>query len=149
MRTYVFDLDGTLADCQHRLKYIDKSLPKKDRDYAKFYEECINDTPIWPVINLLNDLELSNNIIIVTARSDECRELTLQWLEAHCIEWNRLIFAREEGDYREDSILKQKVLDQLRADGVEISMVFDDRKRVVDMWRANGVSCAQVAEGDF
>jgi len=28
-------------------------------------------------------------------------------------------------------------------------MAFDDRNRVVATWRANGVPCAQVAEGDF
>lgn len=28
-------------------------------------------------------------------------------------------------------------------------MTFDDRDRVVAMWRRNGVVCAQVAPGDF
>jgi hypothetical protein len=25
----------------------------------------------------------------------------------------------------------------------------DDRQRVVDMWRSNGLTCLQVAEGNF
>ena len=30
-----------------------------------------------------------------------------------------------------------------------VDMVFDDRQQVVDMWRANGLTCFQVAEGNF
>lgn len=30
-----------------------------------------------------------------------------------------------------------------------VQMVFEDRARVVDMWRKRGVLCAQVAPGDF
>jgi len=28
-------------------------------------------------------------------------------------------------------------------------MVFDDRQQVVDMWRQNGLTCFQVADGNF
>jgi hypothetical protein len=31
----------------------------------------------------------------------------------------------------------------------EIFAVFDDRQQVVDMWRDNGLTVFQVAEGDF
>ena len=34
-------------------------------------------------------------------------------------------------------------------DRARLVMVFDDRDRVVNMWRRNGVVCAQVAPGDF
>ena len=30
-----------------------------------------------------------------------------------------------------------------------VAMVFDDRQQVVDMWRYNGLTCFQVADGDF
>ena len=29
------------------------------------------------------------------------------------------------------------------------SIVLDDRKQVVDMWRSLGLTCLQVADGDF
>ena len=28
-------------------------------------------------------------------------------------------------------------------------IIFDDRQSVVDMWRARGLTCFQVAKGDF
>ena len=34
-------------------------------------------------------------------------------------------------------------------DRARLVAVFEDRKRVVDMWRENGVTCYQVAPGDF
>lgn len=35
MKYIVFDIDGVLADCSHRLKYIQG----KDKDYDKFYSK--------------------------------------------------------------------------------------------------------------
>jgi hypothetical protein len=32
---------------------------------------------------------------------------------------------------------------------VEVLCVFDDRDKVVKMWRENGINCFQVAPGDF
>jgi hypothetical protein len=37
--------------------------------------------------------------------------------------------------------LKEKWLKQAIKQGKEIEMVFDDRKKVVDMWRRNGIFC--------
>ena len=31
----------------------------------------------------------------------------------------------------------------------DVFAVFDDRQQVVDMWRSNGLTCFQVADGDF
>lgn len=36
-----------------------------------------------------------------------------------------------------------------RNDQFDPSLAIDNRRRVVDMWRAEGLVCAQVAEGDF
>jgi len=44
------------------------------------------------------------------------------------------------------------LLDQLikdRPGGVEIGGVFEDRKQVVDMYRARGLRVFQVADGNF
>jgi hypothetical protein len=56
---------------------------------------------------------------------------------------------RSDNDYRADFIVKEELLAQLRADGYNPVMAFDDRQQVVDMWRENGLICAQVAKGDF
>ena len=48
-----------------------------------------------------------------------------------------------------DDKLKQMWLDQLFTDKSDIVCVFDDRQKVVDMWRGNGLNVFQVADGNF
>ena len=141
---YVFDLDGTLADCSHRLHFIEK----QPKDWTGFFAACAEDKPIEHMVGLAADLfEGGYQIVFVSGRSDECRDDTERWLERY-LELAPL-YMRKAGDYRADDIIKIELLAQLRADGYEPIMVFDDRKRVVDAWRSAGVPCAQVAPGDF
>ena len=56
---------------------------------------------------------------------------------------------RKAGDYRPDAKVKEELLTQVKADGYEPILAFEDRERVVDMWRRNGIQCCQVAPGDF
>ena len=56
---------------------------------------------------------------------------------------------RPEGDYRPDYQVKQEMLNSLKAEGFEVLFTVDDRKQVVDMWRRNGITCLQCAEGNF
>ena len=50
--------------------------------------------------------------------------------------------------YMKDSDLKQMWLDT-HIDKDDVFAVFDDRQQVVDMWRQNGLTTFQVADGDF
>jgi hypothetical protein len=56
---------------------------------------------------------------------------------------------RPEGERREDCEVKRELLAQIRADGYNPVMVFEDRDRVVAMWREEGLRCLQVAPGNF
>jgi len=142
---YLFDIDGTLADCSHRLHHIQKS-PK---DWRAFFAACDDDAPIAPVISLLLALfDADHTIVYVSGRSDECRALTHDWMMRHSLP-DAPLYMRKEGDYRNDDIVKGELLDQILADGFNPVMAFDDRDRVVKMWRDRGIHCAQVASGDF
>lgn len=145
MRCYIFDIDGTIADCGHRLPHIQKT-PK---DWRAFFAACSDDAPIPHVIELAQDLaENGAAIVYVSGRSDECREATMDWLSLHDLPAGSL-YMRKAGDHRNDDILKGELLANLLADGFKPVMAFDDRNRVVATWRAHGVPCAQVADGDF
>ena len=57
---------------------------------------------------------------------------------------------RDEGDYTPDDELKaQWYENMLIEDRHRIKGVFDDRDRVVKMWRSKGLTCFQVGYGDF
>lgn len=145
MKCYLFDIDGTIADCSHRIHHI-QGTPK---DWNAFFAGCKDDKPINHVIDLLVTLfDAGKDIVLVSGRSDQCRAATLDWLDRHGIP-DFPLYMRKEGDHRDDSIIKLELLAQLRADGFDPVMAFDDRDRVVKAWRSAGIPCAQVAEGNF
>ncbi len=95
---FIFDLDGTLADCSHRTHYC----KGPNKNYRKFFEECSNDKPIEDVIEILTELQTADacpDIIICSGRSDEVKYQTELWLCREGIGYNAL-FMRKAGDYR-------------------------------------------------
>ena len=56
---------------------------------------------------------------------------------------------RWEKNYEPDDVLKFDMLKQLKEDGYNPTIVFDDRDSVVRMWRRMGLKCLQVQKGDF
>jgi hypothetical protein len=142
---YLFDIDGTLADCSHRIGHITGDK----KDWRAFFAACDGDNPIQHIVGLCQTLsDADQEIVYVSGRSDECRELTLEWLARHQLP-DAPLYMRKAGDHRPDDLVKGELLDAVIADGWAPVMAFDDRDRVVAMWRARGIPCAQVASGDF
>jgi hypothetical protein len=141
-----FDLDGTLCNIEHRLHFI-QSKPK---DWPAFFRACVDDTPVWPMINLARHLPDGWTIEVWSGRSDEVREQTMIWLARHGLGngYISTLRMRKAGDYRADNIVKGEWFDALPVDQ-RPALAFDDRQQVVDMWRSRGVICCQVAPGDF
>ena len=149
---YIFDIDGTLADGSHRVHHIETS-PK---DWETYFSLCADDAPIEPVIKTMHDLYWSGaEIRWFSGRSDVVRHRTIGWLVQHtCFTFSYIteqrLRMRPAGDHCDDPILKRRFLDEMHpADRARLVAVFDDRTRVVQMWRDAGIRCFQVAPGDF
>lgn len=141
----ISDLDGTLANIDHRLHHIQKENP----DYEAFYNEVYKDEPIQPLINLLQALNERYVIAIVTGRSEVCRSATALWLDKHRVPYQNLIM-RPKGNHAQDHILKKRmVCDHEGKLLFPAQLVIEDRARVVEMWRDMGLTCLQVAKGDY
>lgn len=144
----ICDLDGTIADCEHRRHYI-ISAPK---NWDAFYGGCSDDTPIKSIIRLVNLFHKDGvEIVYVSGRRASCEAATLEWLSKHGLPQGKL-FIRAEGDYRQDYIVKEEILDTKILTNIHISDILfalDDRNQVVNMWRKRGIKCLQVADGDF
>lgn len=105
----IFDLDGTLADCEHRRHFVDPNKnphyvarfpdimkcnvftepvwlhedtgEKFKPDWKAFYEACDLDKPIEPVIKVFNELIHKNtNIEIWSGRCESVKDKTIDWL---------------------------------------------------------------------
>ena len=151
---YIFDLDGTLALIGHRRHYVER--PRGEQDWKAFYAACDNDEPNEPVIDTMERLRESGaDIWIFSGRSDEVREKTIQWLanQTSFMTWDLdgpMLTMRQGGDYTPDDVLKKRWFDDmLISDKARLVAVFEDRDRMVKMWRDAGVPCFQVATGEF
>lgn len=87
-------------------------------------------------------------IVIMSGRDESCRDLTAKSLDAAAV-WVDEMFMRPEKDMRPDNIVKAELFDKYVRDNFDVKFVLDDRNQVVDMWRAMGLTCLQVAPGDF
>jgi len=191
----IFDLDGTLANCEHRRHFVDpersvnhikgsegkyfnvftKEIWKPD--WKSFYDDCDKDTPIIPVWRMFVDrldMGLIKNIQIWSGRCESSREKTEAWLMRNLSPIGKcklpMIKMRPIGDSTPDDQLKERWLDEYLADmwprlpkvtqdneGTvyrrkdPMEYVFDDRPKVVRMWRRRGIfvfNCCQHDE-DF
>ena len=134
-KAVIVDIDGTVSHRSNREIY----------DYSK----VIHDTPDQKVIEVVNALWMAGNkIIFISARDDSCFNETYRWLTLNCPPFVKL-YMRKYGDFREDSIVKREIYEQLIAPDYDILCVLDDRQQVVDMWRELGLKCLQVEPGNF
>lgn len=144
---FLFDIDGTIADISHRQHFLDE----RPKNWDAFHAATSDDVPLRHMRIVLRALVNHlgpRHVLYVTGRVEKTRAATVEWLRWYNFPQLRLLM-RPDGDYRDDTILKREMLDQLRAEGFVPLMVFEDRSRVVNMWREVGVPCAQVAPGDF
>ena len=140
----IFDIDGTIADCSHRLHHV----TVKPKNWKAFEAELPNDAPIHDVIQLVFTLAQEHHILLVTGRGEQSRDATERWLLLHGIHYDRL-YMRPKGDYREDYVVKKELLDKIRSEGYDPFIAIEDRTRCVKMYRENGLICLQVADGDY
>ena len=140
----VFDLDGTLCNIDHRLPLIKSENP----DWDAFYDACEDDHPNWPIIKTLCIfMRIGYRVEIWTGRSDQVRDKTEAWLGRHGIWKHVLTRMRPAGDHSTDVKLKKAWLKQTWHEHTIVpELVFEDRTRVVEMWRSEGITCCQVAK---
>jgi hypothetical protein len=147
--TVIFDLDGTLALIDKRRA---KALKLNGKlNWGEFFkpENIQLDEPNIPVIKTFQSLKQSGfEVGIFSGRDSISRKETEKWLLENGIEAD-FFKMRPQGSHTPDDVLKKMWLTEMISDGKEIMCVFDDRDKVVKMWRDNGISCFQVNYGDF
>ena len=160
----IFDLDGTLADLEKRRKLCSieqgQNLSKgKKMDWDCFFDpkNIPLDEPKQDVILMAQALaEMGYKIAILSGRSYACDEMTRWWLAKHNVPWNilKLRPTKHPYKYMPDEKLKLQWFNEIFVDSedmdeAEVVAVFDDRDKVVNMWREIGLTCMQVAPGNF
>lgn len=143
---FIFDLDGTLADIRHRRHFVEG----ENKDWRAFFAACVDDAPMLGVFQTFQKLDDAGaELWIWSGRSDEVHEQTMDWLNEHDLLCTQ-IRMRKAGDHQPDEKLKAAWLEDVSADDRRrLVAIFEDRDRMVKLWRENGIPCFQVAPGDF
>jgi predicted kinase len=131
----IVDVDGTLAI---------NGTGRSPHDWTRVLEDSVNK----PVAEIVQRCYPDYRVLICSGREEICRSDTVAWLYNHNIRFD-VLYMRGMGDFRKDSIIKYEIFDQSIRNNYHIEFVLDDRQQVVDMWRAIGLTCVQVAEGNF
>ena len=148
-KAIIVDIDGTIALRDNRSPF----------DYNKAYSDKADHRMAHLLKSLIRDCEYK--VIFVTGREDigDCRRITTSWLNDNIYpvqghngfvpvsNWELLM--RTEGDNRSDDIVKKEIYEKRIAPQYDVVIVFDDRDKVVKMWRDLGLLCGQVYYGDF
>jgi hypothetical protein len=140
----VFDLDGVLSDAVSRQHYLE--APR--RDWDAFFEACGDDPLIDEVARLLELLDPSLVIILLTARPQRVQPQTLGWLERYGLRWDLLVM-RDFGDYSSARRFKQRSIGEFRQYGFDLRLGFEDDRRNLEMFRAEGVPCVYIHSGYY
>jgi HAD superfamily, subfamily IIIB (Acid phosphatase) len=138
----IFDIDGVLADAAGRQHYLDWG------DWKSFFDAVGDDPIIEEIERLLELLDRTLTVILVTGRPRRVQSPTIAWLERYAIRWDLLIM-RERGDYSDVDHFKRETLHQLFAVGYDVRLALDDDPKNHAMYVSEGVPCIYIHSGYY
>jgi hypothetical protein len=137
---FLCDIDGTLA----KMHGGDEARGPFDWDRVG------EDLPNEPVIRVIRAVKLVYPVIFASGRMEQCRDQTHQWIRANVCDHSYACFCRApmwlraNDDFRPDQAVKREMYD-LITERYRVMGVFDDRLKVIHMWRELGLTVFDVA----
>lgn len=144
----IFDLDNCLSDDEWRLNLIDFTKENLDERYEEYHKCCGRDKTNERTLNVLFRTFQTCTPVFFTARPAEYREVTSDWIKHNLHIEHPILYMREWNDHRHGAVLKEGMLKKFTAnfvpDNHAISLAFDDRLDIVEMYRSNGIEARQL-----
>lgn len=133
----VFDFDGTLCDTDPIIHLWG--------DWDAFHAATFDCPAREGVVELAKRMQLIARVVVVTGKPERYRAKMTNWLSFRGIQPD-FILMRPEGSMASDAELKPALLDEWQPDWKRSAIcVIEDRDKMVDAWRALGVTCLQAA----
>lgn len=143
----IVDIDGTLMDISARVA-AKKPFITTEED-LQFYDLDVPKPQTVKVVNMF--LNNGYDVFFCSGRTEIGRIATAKQI-IHNVDLftgtAKNLLMRADGDFRPDDVVKSEMLNEIEKTH-EVFLVLDDRDRVVNYWRSQGLTCWQVAEGNF
>ena len=133
-----------LSDAASRQHFIERGR----RDWRAFFDACGDDPLIEEVARVVELLDPSLNVVLLTGRPVRVEPQTLAWLTRYGLRWDLLIM-RDVGDYAAAREFKRDTVHDLRRYGFDLRLAFEDDRRNLEMFRAEGIPCVYIHSGYY
>jgi len=141
----VVDIDGVLSNADNRQHFLED---KARRNWRGFFDACGEDTLIEEVGRLVELLDSSLVVVLLTGRPLRVQPLTIEWLDRYGVRWDLLIM-RTSGDYSAAREFKRQTVRELRDRGFDLRLALEDDPRNRDMFRHEGLPCVYIHSGYY
>ena len=146
MKYVVCDIDGTLANDEHRAPLVQCPQPL----WNSYFALCHRDKPILPTIRLLDYLFESHRVVLLTGRPIQVWKPTVRWLKDQGILYHDLLMRRDHHPPDSTTFKTAALLEEFPdATPHNTFTVLEDRTPVVHHWRSHGYTVWQVAGNDY
>lgn len=132
---YIVDTDGTMAN------HLGIRNPY---DTSRYHLDTLHEN----VARTIWNLEMTHSIIGVSGRKEKFRQVTLDWWRSQARIQPDEFYFRKDDDDRSDDVVKAEIYEDHIRGRYNIIGVFDDRGRVLRMWRAKGFTTFAVGDTD-
>jgi hypothetical protein len=146
----IFDLDGTLCDCRHRV-----SLALEHR-WKEFHAASWQDPAHEAEVRIAQAWYWAGGgVAFMTGRTEPFRRMTEDWLHRNGLLFELTIplFMRGETDRRPSTEVKREQMLLFEATvfraGDSVSFIMEDQDKLVAQWRELGYTCLQPRAGAF
>lgn len=140
----IVDLDGTLSDSSHRVRYLEQ----KPKDWDSFYIQMSFDHVNHWCLDLIKRYAHDHQVLFVTGRPAKYEKETRNWLNQN-LYFPYQLYMRETEDKRPDYEVKHEIYKIFIEPKFRVVLALDDRQQVVNMWRSLGILTLQCAAGNF
>lgn len=147
-KAVLVDIDGTLANNDHRKHFVEGAAKK---DWDSFFKAMDKDTHHQWCMDLLWCLseELDVEIIYITGRAEKYREMTTDFISHGDLPPFANLYMRQDSDRRQATEVKLEIYEKYVKGNYHVMFCLEDCASVTAMWRAQGLTVLQCAEGNF
>ena len=139
----IIDIDNTLSLSDKRFRLAKKENGKIDWDIAHSPENMILDEPNHAMVHLTNKYKKDGfEVVILTGRPESTEDVTINWLNKHDIQYDKL-YMRSKEDYSIKAVEYKKKIYQTEIID-DVFCAYDDDEDIIQLWNSLNITAFKV-----